>query len=134
MSDQYCTINPNGGKLKVQLIVNNALLASGGFIIFDENGKEIEKWKMKVKSNGMDEYDIVKPTESLKGKTLKWAVNVCSGNSAIDTGIVDIKILQDNELCQLTNPLNYPLDNIPTYESGNAVNIKRGIIFNFKTT
>ena len=37
MSDQFCLINPAGGKIKVQLIINNSLLASGGFIIFDEN-------------------------------------------------------------------------------------------------
>jgi hypothetical protein len=134
MNYPYCLIKPNEGKIKVQLKVNNALLAGADFTIFDTEGNELHSFRMEIGQNGQAIHEINLPPTltlaTLNGKIIKWAIHICSGNPAIDTGTVEIILFQDDTVCPITNPLKWDITGIPLCSSGNALTIQNGLIFN----
>lgn len=132
MSYPFCFIDPAGGKIKVQLSVDNALLAGGGFIVFEVGKPNIYEWPMEIKPNGKDEHIIDKTLDILNGKILKWKINVCSISKNITNGKAEIRIFQDNKNCMTTKPLYWEKNNIPLCSTAKPWKIETGLIFNFK--
>lgn len=129
MNYPICVVNPDGQKVTLQLLVNNALLAAGGFIIYDKNGKELNRWALRSDANGSASHTIDFLPDILISNYLKWAINVSSGSTNIDCGIVEIKIFQGNIPCRISNRLIYNLENIPPASTGEAVRIDSGVVF-----
>lgn len=133
MSYPICFINSAGGRIMVQLKVNNALLAGGGFIVFEVGKPNIDKWEMEIKPNGKDEHTIDTAIDILDGKIIKWIINVCSLSQNITKGIAEIKIFQDNKNCLTTEPLYWEESKIPLCSTAKPWKIKGGLIFNLKS-
>ncbi len=132
---RYCIINPQGGKITVQLQANNALRAPGKFALYPANSDKPSKiWDMAPGDLGSSNHVIEAPSDTLQGYALAWSIGCCSKVSSIPHGMVSISILQDGVPCPLTKPTQWELTNVPNcQDKGNNVIVKTGFLkFLFK--
>lgn len=114
--DRHCIISPNGGNLTICLTVNNGLRAGAVFWLWarDENGRWTQRkgWELITGDTGRGCIELDIPVSSLERNAISWRINTCSFIPALDSGIIEIHLIQDNVSCQLTRPMQWSLTGV----------------------
>jgi hypothetical protein len=125
MADRKCRIAPASGHLVVRLLADNALQTGARFGVWDRTGQTLlEQWTMSAGVAGFSDHTVGTPSALLDGALLTWKIIVCSHDRAIDSGTVEVAVIQDGQGCETTPAAVYELErDVPSCEDGRAIPI-----------
>jgi hypothetical protein len=124
-----CKIKKSGGKITIQMTVNNGIISGGDFSIYEfDTGIVIHTFKMHTGTNGKVSHELPLKTNVLTGKVLSWQVLSCTP-IVTDSCKLNIEIFQDGMKCPMNKDAHYDLSNIPSCTINQATPVKGGLYF-----
>jgi hypothetical protein len=134
--NRFCIIDGGGGDVVIRLQANNALRAGADFVLLASDGQTTrDHWPMAAGDTGSSDHALTKPgvpVSSLDGNTAKWEILCCSTVPTVDSGAVEVVVLQAGVSCPLTKPAHWDLTNVPACGGGKAIPINASLTFRFK--
>jgi hypothetical protein len=131
--NRFCIIDGSGGQVVIRLQANQALHAGGDFSLEANDGTTIrDAWQMAAGDTGASDHVIGLLPPSLDGNTLRWEILCCSGLAGVDSGAVEVVVLQGGVSCPMTKPAHWDLTDVPDCETGTAKPIRASLTFRLK--
>jgi hypothetical protein len=125
MDDKRCEIERHGGELTVRLTADNLLSAGARMFLVNPQNQVVSEWTMAVGDDGVDDHPIkgFAPAD-LKGFWIEWVVRACARHPNVETGTVEVVILQDGALQPILPEARWEPDSVPQCSSGTAFRIE----------
>ena len=134
--ERYCIISSTGGPLTICVTANNGLRARVTFSLWVKNihDKWEKRGELKITSgdtgNGCKALEF--PADTLERNALTWRIKTCSFIPSVDTGSIEVQILQDNVNSQTTKPMQWFLSSIGQCSDDAGKKIESSLYFLFK--
>jgi hypothetical protein len=131
--DIFCFIDPEGASITVRMSVSRALMAGGDFKIFyRDTTKVLESWKMSGDDKNPDERILRTKKMDLNKSKLAWNILTCSKDADVFSGVLEIKVYQGRDECQITYPARQKVENIPPCKVKGVQEAKGSLTFFIK--
>ncbi|MEO5562729.1 MAG: hypothetical protein ABIR18_04820 [Chitinophagaceae bacterium] len=124
-----CKIEQDGGKITVQLSVDNGIISGSDFVVFKfDTGAVMNTFKMHTGVTGSVTHLIDMDANEAMGNVLSWQILSCTP-IITDSCNLDVEIFQDGSKCLMNKLAHYELDDVPGCALSKALPVKGGLRF-----
>lgn len=130
MATKYCIIEPNGGSVIVEMIVEPQIVVGADFeLIKSEDDTVLKNWKLTVESDKPSKVRVHSDPNELNKVIMVWEILCCSMNPELFESTIKMSITQNMKPCKITEPLKYTRVNIPPCKVNQPDRFKDSIVF-----
>ncbi len=127
---RYCIINSKAGDIYVRFSVDEDIMAGVEFRLYHKETQEaLTYWKMAAGNGDTVSKQIRIAPEKLNHLILTWQVICCSQNVDTYEGNISIEVIQDRNICKMTIPASWYIDNIPPCAIKRSVEFSESFTF-----
>lgn len=129
-------INSSGGPLTITLIINNAIRSGAKFGIWQLDAAS-NSWVQVAAdltaatgSTGRASIDLPSSPADLLKQSLTWRINVCASLDPLNSGVLQLEVLQNGARCLITsdrpgatnsNPIQWNVSDVPACSEGRVL-------------
>jgi hypothetical protein len=110
---RFCVLNRSGGPLEVVLTATNTLQAGARFNVVPPDGSVAEEFRLASGAAGEQRRQLQTAASVLERGGLTWTILCCSILAQVETGVVEVSVLQDGVRCPMTVDARYSFVDVP---------------------
>ena len=130
MATKYCIIEPKGGSVMLDFVVEPQIVAGADFeLINSEDDSVLKNWKMSVNEQKQGKFRIHTDPNELNKVVMVWEILCCSLNSDLFESTINLSITQNSKQCKVTEPLKYTRLNIPPCKVNQPDRFQDSLVF-----